>query len=196
MTAEVRNDVIVATEHIEAPPDVVLYRPRSHRQLDRRPGRARPAVRRRVTLDMGGVLARGAFRTVEPPHRVVLSWAGSDTLPPAGRPSRSCSPRRHDGRTHAPRPAAHPHRQPVHRLGPTPRRGRLIQFHGGARERPNSCRSCYTTPTDSQEPRQREDRLGPTGTPLPGFCRRSIESAAEYSDCAARSCPTQEVSTA
>jgi uncharacterized protein YndB with AHSA1/START domain len=36
------------------------------------------------TLDINGVPVRGRYLTVDPPHRLVISWghAGSDTLPP------------------------------------------------------------------------------------------------------------------
>jgi uncharacterized protein YndB with AHSA1/START domain len=89
MTAEIRNDVIVATEHIKAPPEVVFpyfTDPAlivtwigDRAELDPQPGGV-------FSLDMGEVAARGAYITVEPPHRVVFSWGipGSDTLPPGG----------------------------------------------------------------------------------------------------------------
>ena len=79
MTAEIRNDVIVATEHIKAPPEVVF------------PYFTDPAlivewIGNRAELDMGEVVARGAYIAVEPPYRVVFSWgiSGSDVLPPSG----------------------------------------------------------------------------------------------------------------
>ena len=89
MTAEIRNDAIVATEHIKAPPEVVfpyftdpaliVQWIGDRAELDPQPGGV-------FSLDMGQVAARGAYITVEPPHRVVFSWGipGSDTLPPAG----------------------------------------------------------------------------------------------------------------
>jgi uncharacterized protein YndB with AHSA1/START domain len=89
VTAEIRNDVIVATEHIKAPPEVVFpyfTDPAlivtwigDRAELDPQPGGV-------FSLDMGEVAARGAYITVEPPHRVVFSWGipGSDTLPPGG----------------------------------------------------------------------------------------------------------------
>ena len=89
MTAEIRNDVIVATEHIKAPPEVVfpyftdpaliIKWIGDRAELDPQPGGT-------FSLDMGEVIARGAYITVEPPHRVVFSWgiSGSDTLPPGG----------------------------------------------------------------------------------------------------------------
>ncbi|HEX5495931.1 MAG TPA: SRPBCC family protein [Mycobacteriales bacterium] len=90
MTAEIRNDVIiVATEHIKAPPEVVFgyfTDPAlivtwigERAELDPRPGGV-------FWLDMGEVVARGAYITVEPPHRVVFSWGvpGRDAMPPGG----------------------------------------------------------------------------------------------------------------
>lgn len=89
MTAEIRNDVIVATEHIKAPPEVVFpyftdpalivtWIGRQAR-LDPRPGGV-------FHLDMGEVAAHGAYVTVDPPYRVVFTWGipGDDTLPPGG----------------------------------------------------------------------------------------------------------------
>ncbi|WP_179155408.1 SRPBCC family protein [Microbispora sp. GKU 823] len=48
-------------------------------ELDPRPGGV-------FSLDMGEVVARGVYITVEPPYRVVFSWGipGSDALPPGG----------------------------------------------------------------------------------------------------------------
>ena len=89
MTAEIRNDVIVATEHIKAPPEAVfpyLTDPAlivkwigDRAELDPQPGGV-------FSLDMGEVVARGAYITIEPPYRVVFSWgiSGSDALPPGG----------------------------------------------------------------------------------------------------------------
>jgi uncharacterized protein YndB with AHSA1/START domain len=89
VTAEIRNDVIVATEHIQAPPEVVfpyLTDPAlivkwigDRAELDPQPGGV-------FSLDMGEVVAHGAYITVEPPYRVVFSWgiSGSDALPPGG----------------------------------------------------------------------------------------------------------------
>jgi uncharacterized protein YndB with AHSA1/START domain len=89
MTAEIRNDVIVATEHITAPPEVVFQYftdPAliiewigNRAELDPQPGGV-------FSLDMGEVVARGAYITVEPPYRVVFSWgiSGSDELQPGG----------------------------------------------------------------------------------------------------------------
>jgi len=77
--AEIRTDVIVATEHIKAPPEVVF------------PYFTDPAlivewIGNRAELDMGEVVACGAYIAVEPPYRVVFSWgiSGSDVLPPSG----------------------------------------------------------------------------------------------------------------
>ena len=89
MSAEIRNDVIVATEHINAPPEVVFpyfTDPAlivtwigDRAELDPQPGGL-------FSLDMGDVIARGTYLTIEPPHRVAFSWGipGSDTLPPGG----------------------------------------------------------------------------------------------------------------
>lgn len=89
MTAEIRNDVIVATERIEAPPEVVFpyfTDPAlivtwigDRAELD-------PQVGGLFSLDMGQVTARGAYITVDPPYRVAFSWGipGSGTLPPGG----------------------------------------------------------------------------------------------------------------
>ncbi|BEP14213.1 hypothetical protein acdb102_25240 [Acidothermaceae bacterium B102] len=87
MTAEIRDDVIIATEHIKAPPEVVFpyfTDPAlivewigDRASLDPRPGGV-------FSLDMGESLARGSYLTVEPPYRVVFTWGipGNDTLPP------------------------------------------------------------------------------------------------------------------
>lgn len=89
MTAEIRNDVIVATEHIKAPPEVVFpyfTDPAlivtwigDRAELDPQPGGV-------FSLEMGENRARGAYITVDPPYRVVFSWGipGSDALPPGG----------------------------------------------------------------------------------------------------------------
>lgn len=89
MTAEVRHDVIVATEHIKAPPEVVFpyfTDPAlivtwigDRAELDPQPGGV-------FSLGMGEVIARGTYITVDPPYRVAFSWGipGSDALPPGG----------------------------------------------------------------------------------------------------------------
>lgn len=89
MTAEIRNDVIVATEHIKAPPETVFpyfTDPAlivawigDRAELNPEPGGI-------FSLDMGGIVARGTYIAVEPPYRVTFSWgiAGSDELPPGG----------------------------------------------------------------------------------------------------------------
>jgi len=78
VTAEIRSDVIVATEHIKAPPEVV-FPYFTDPALIVQPGGV-------FSLDMGEALARGAYITVDPPYRVVFSWGipGSDALPPGG----------------------------------------------------------------------------------------------------------------
>ncbi len=89
MTAEIRNDVIVATEHIKAPPEVVFpyfTDPAlivtwigDRAELDPQPGGA-------FALDFGESLVRGTYITVDPPHRVVFTWGipGNVDLPPGG----------------------------------------------------------------------------------------------------------------
>jgi uncharacterized protein YndB with AHSA1/START domain len=89
MTAEIRDDIIVATEHIKAPPEVVfpyftdpdliVSWIANHAELDPRPGGT-------FFLDFGEHSAQGSFLSVEPPYRVVFSWGtpGSDALPPGG----------------------------------------------------------------------------------------------------------------
>lgn len=89
MAAEVRSDVVVATEHIAAPPAVVFpyfTDPAlivawigERAELDPRPGGV-------FALDLGEVLARGTYLAVDPPYRVVFSWGipGNDALPPGG----------------------------------------------------------------------------------------------------------------
>jgi uncharacterized protein YndB with AHSA1/START domain len=89
VTAEIRADVIVATEHIKAPPEVVFAYFTDpalivswigdRAELDPQPGGV-------FSLGMGEIVARGAYLTVEPPYRVVFSWgvSGSDALPPGG----------------------------------------------------------------------------------------------------------------
>ena len=89
MTAEIRSDVIVATEHIKAPPEVVFpyfTDPAlivtwigDRAELDPQAGGV-------FSLDMGQVTARGTYITVDPPYRVSFSWGipGSGTLPPGG----------------------------------------------------------------------------------------------------------------
>ncbi len=89
MTAEIRNDVIVATEHIKAPPEVVfpyftepalIVKWIGHRaELDPQPGGV-------FSLDFDDSLVRGTYLSVDPPNRVVFTWGipGSDTLPPNG----------------------------------------------------------------------------------------------------------------
>lgn len=87
MTAEIRNHVIVATEHIKAPPEVVfpyftdpaliITWIGDRAELNPQPGGV-------FALDMGQSLARGTYITLDPPHRVVFTWGipGNDTLPP------------------------------------------------------------------------------------------------------------------
>ena len=89
MSAETRTDVIVATEHISAPPEVVfpyftdpglIIRWIGERaELEPHPGGV-------FFLHMGQVAARGTYITIDPPHRVTFTWGipGSSTLPPGG----------------------------------------------------------------------------------------------------------------
>jgi len=89
MTAEIRNDLVLATEHINAPPEVVFpyfTDPTlivtwigQRAELDPQPGGT-------FFLDMGEIAARGTYLTVEPPYRVVFTWGipGNDELPPGG----------------------------------------------------------------------------------------------------------------
>jgi uncharacterized protein YndB with AHSA1/START domain len=94
VTAEIRNAAIVATEHIKAPPEVIfpyftdpvliVTWIGERAQLDPRPGGV-------FALDMGEVAAHGSYIIVEPPHRVVFSWASPATrrCRPADPPSKS-----------------------------------------------------------------------------------------------------------
>lgn len=87
MPAEIRENVIVATEHIKAPPEAVfpyLTDPALiiswigvRAELDPRPGGV-------FLLDMGEIVASGNYIAVEPPHRVVFTWGipGDEALPP------------------------------------------------------------------------------------------------------------------
>jgi uncharacterized protein YndB with AHSA1/START domain len=87
VTAEIRSDVIIATERIKAAPEVVFPYFTDpaliitwigvRAELDPRPGGV-------FSLDMDQVTAQGTYLTVQPPHRVVFSWGipGSGTLPP------------------------------------------------------------------------------------------------------------------
>lgn len=89
MTAEIRNDVIVATERIAAPPDVVFpyfTDPAlivawigDRAELDAQPGGV-------FSLGFGEIIARGNYVEVEPPRRIVFTWGipGNDALPPGG----------------------------------------------------------------------------------------------------------------
>jgi len=87
VTADIRNDIIIATEHIKARPEVVFpyfTDPAlivawigERAELDPQPDGV-------FSLDMGEVVALGTYTTVEPPYRVVFTWGipGNDTLPP------------------------------------------------------------------------------------------------------------------
>lgn len=87
MPAEIRDDVIVATEHIKATPSVVfpyftdpgliVAWIGERAELDPRAGGV-------FSLDFGTTQAQGTYLSVEPPHRVVFSWGipGDGTMPP------------------------------------------------------------------------------------------------------------------
>ena len=87
MSAEIHGDVIVAIEHINAPPEVVFpyfTDPAlivkwigDRAELDPQPGGV-------FSLDMGEVVARGTYLVVEPPRRVVFTWGilGNGSLAP------------------------------------------------------------------------------------------------------------------
>jgi uncharacterized protein YndB with AHSA1/START domain len=89
VTAEIRNGVVLATEHIKAPPEVVFpyfTDPAlivtwigQRAELDPQAGGV-------FFLDMGEVAARGTYVTVQPPYRIVFTWGipGNDELPPGG----------------------------------------------------------------------------------------------------------------
>jgi uncharacterized protein YndB with AHSA1/START domain len=89
VTAEIRNGVVLATEHIKAPPEVVFpyfTDPAlivtwigQRAELDPQAGGV-------FFLDMGEVAAHGTYLTVQPPYRVVFTWGipGNDGLPPGG----------------------------------------------------------------------------------------------------------------
>ncbi len=89
MTAEIRNDVIVATEHIKAPPeivfpyftdpDLIVTWLGDRAELDPQPGGI-------FSLELGESRARGTYITLDPPYRVVFSWGipGNDDLPTGG----------------------------------------------------------------------------------------------------------------
>jgi uncharacterized protein YndB with AHSA1/START domain len=131
MTSEIHNDVIVATEHIKAPPEVVFpyfTDPAlivtwigDRADLDPQPGGV-------FLLDMGEVVARGAYTAVEPPYRVVFSWGvtGSDALPPGASSVEVVLKPDRDGTTvvltHHGLPSAH---MGYHRSGWEHRLGRL-----------------------------------------------------------------------
>ena len=87
MTAEIRDDVVIATEHIQAPPelvfpyftdpDLLVTWIGDRAELDPRPGGV-------FALDMGEIRCSGAYLSIEPPYRVTFSWGidGNDVLPP------------------------------------------------------------------------------------------------------------------
>lgn len=84
--AEARDDIIVATEHIEAPPELVFpyfTDPAlivawigDSAELDPRPGGV-------FALKFANTQAEGVYLAVEPPYRVVFTWGipGDSTMP-------------------------------------------------------------------------------------------------------------------
>jgi uncharacterized protein YndB with AHSA1/START domain len=87
VSAEARDGVIIATEHIRAAPEVVFHYFTDPAllttwigdlaELDPQPGG-------RFDLVMGDIRCRGTYLAVEPPFRVTFSWGidGNDDLPP------------------------------------------------------------------------------------------------------------------
>ncbi len=87
MTAERHDDVIVATEHVRARPEVVFPYFTEPELLaawlcetavaEGWPGGA-------LRFDMGAVQVLGSYLVVEPPHRIVFTWGvpGWADLPP------------------------------------------------------------------------------------------------------------------
>ena len=87
MTAQIRGEVIIATEHINAPPEVVfgyftdpaliIQWIGERAELDPQPGGV-------FSLNMGPVAAQGTYLSLDPPHRIAFSWGipGNESLPP------------------------------------------------------------------------------------------------------------------
>jgi len=98
VTAELRDHVLVATEHIRARPEVVfpyLTEPAlltawlcDTALAEGRPGGA-------LRLDMGPVQVLGSYLVVEPPHRVGFTWdvPGWADPPPASSTVKIALPR-------------------------------------------------------------------------------------------------------
>lgn len=131
MSAEIRGDVIVATEHIRASPEVVFpyfTDPAlivtwigDRAELDPQPGGV-------FALDMGEVLARGVYVTVDPPYRVVFTWGipGDETLPAGGSTVEVVlTPDGDDTMVVLTHRGLHPRRLGDHRAGWEERLGRL-----------------------------------------------------------------------
>lgn len=86
MTAQIHNDVIIATEHIMAPPEVVFpyfTDPELIVTWIGEQATLEPTPGGLFELDMGQVAAHGTYVIVDPPHRVVFTWGipGNETLP-------------------------------------------------------------------------------------------------------------------
>jgi len=86
VTAEIRNDIVLATELISAPPEVVFpYFTDPALIVEWIGDRAKPdpQIGGVFALDMGEVQARGTYLEVEPPYRVVFTWGvpGHEEMP-------------------------------------------------------------------------------------------------------------------
>ena len=86
MPADIHTDIVVATQHIKATPDVVFEYFTDPELIVKWLGlRANldPQPNGVFFLDMGSVTVRGTYLSVEPPRRLVFSWGipGDDRLP-------------------------------------------------------------------------------------------------------------------
>lgn len=87
MTAEIHDGIIIATEHIQASPEVV-FRYFTDPALivtwigDR--AELAPQPGGLFSLGMGDTVASGTYVTIDPPYRVEFSWgvAGDEAMPP------------------------------------------------------------------------------------------------------------------
>jgi len=85
----ITNGELVASVHIEAPPDAVFPYFTDPQLLARWLGTGAtldPAPGGVFAVDVDDSPARGTYLTVDPPRSVVFTWGmpGSDTLPPGG----------------------------------------------------------------------------------------------------------------